>query len=109
MENDEKLFIKLRYCFAAGYTLPQYCIDNDIKKPLFVLEKSAEWFLREIRAQFRYDNRIFLEQYCFIDGDQRRIPFNHRILGTNVLVKNISQKMISWFDAIIFLTQKNMN
>ena len=27
----EELFVKLRYCFMAGYTLPQYCIDNGIK------------------------------------------------------------------------------
>ena len=37
--TDEELLIQLEDCFTGGYTLPQYCIDNGIKKPLFVAEK----------------------------------------------------------------------
>ena len=35
---DEQFLIQLRDCFTGGYTFPQFCIDNDIKKPLFVAE-----------------------------------------------------------------------
>ena len=69
----EELFIRLRYCFQGGYTLPQFCIDRGIKRPLFVMEKAHEWFLREIYAQFQYDKRILLEQFCFIDGETAQI------------------------------------
>lgn len=65
---NEELFIRLRYCFQGGYTLPQYCIDKDIKRPLFVMEKADKWFLRELHAQFQYDNRLSA-RFCFIDGE----------------------------------------
>ena len=29
---DEKLFVKMRDCFTAGYTLPQFCIDKRITR-----------------------------------------------------------------------------
>ena len=103
----EELFIRLRYCFQGSYTLPQYCIDNGIKKPLFVLERNAKCFMLEVHAQFQYDNRISA-QFCFIDGEAEsaRISLNQRILGTSILVKHVSHKWISYFDAIIFLTLK---
>ncbi len=31
--NDEQLLIQLRDCFTAGYTLPQFCIDNGLNFP----------------------------------------------------------------------------
>ena len=34
--NEDILIIQLRDCFTAGYTFPQFCIDNNIKKPLFI-------------------------------------------------------------------------
>ena len=57
MEKDELCVIKLRDCFTAGYTLPQFCIDNEIKKPLFVSEEKFLQFVWEIYVQFRYDKR----------------------------------------------------
>ena len=105
---SEEIFTKLRYCFQGGYTLPQYCIEKGIQQPLFVLERDSKCFLLEVHAQFQYDKRISLHQFCFIDGDTKavQIPLNQRILGTSILVKHISQKWIEYFDAIIFLTQK---
>ena len=102
----EELFVKLRYCFQGGYTLPQYCIDNGIKKPLFVMEKAHECFLQEVCAQFRYDKRILLEEFCFIDGETVRIPFKQFSVGLSVLVRNIGQEKFNYFGAIIFLTKK---
>ncbi len=103
----EEIFIKLRYCFTGGYTLPQYCVDNGIKKPLFVLEKKFKLFLREVCAQFRYDGRL-LEKFCFIDDDTEtvKLSLNHWVLGSNISVKHISQEQINRYDAIIFLTPK---
>lgn len=40
METDETYIIRLRDCFTGGYTLPQFCLDNGIQKPLFVAEEN---------------------------------------------------------------------
>ena len=104
----EEIFLKLRYCFQAGYTLPQYCIDNGIKRPLFVMEKSDEWFLRELHAQFQYDKRLSA-RFCFIDGDQTTLQLGFYTLGTHLIIKHISEVMVSYYDAVIFLTKKDFN
>ena len=104
----EKDFIKLRYCFQAGYTLPQFCVDNGIKKPLFVLEQTSKLFLLEVCAQFKCDGRLPVN-FCFLDGDKKpvKVSFGLRILGSSIAVKNISNINLKSFDTIIFLTNKN--
>ena len=102
----EEKFWRLRYCFAAGYTMPQFCVDKNIAKPLFVLESSDEGFLQELCAQFRYDKRI-PAQFCFIDTEQPvRISFKERSLGTVLKVNRLAAMNFDRFDKIIFLTEK---
>jgi len=45
--NEDLFIIRLRDCFTAVYTFPQFCIDNNIKKPLFVAldERRADFLL----------------------------------------------------------------
>ena len=74
MEKDEKYVIILRDCFTGGYTLPQYCIDNGIKKPLFVFEEKFLNFMWEIYVQFKFDKRM-LAQFCMLDIPKGRITF----------------------------------
>ena len=52
MDKDLTFAVRLRYCFQAGYTLPQYCLDNDIRKPLFVSKKRFEPFVWQVYVQF---------------------------------------------------------
>ena len=106
---DDKLFIKLRDCFTAGYTLPQYCIDNEIKKPLFVVEISFESFIKEVQNQFKCDKRL-LAQFCFVDNEKEfiNIPmWESPMISTTVKLMNISKVNLNNFDAIILLTKKN--
>lgn len=109
---DEELFVKLRYCFAGGYNFPQYCFDKGIKKPLFVLKKSSEWFLREIYAQFRYNGK-FSEKYCFIDGDKKgtKIKLSHSLglFWLSVKVETFFNMNFDDFDKIILLTKEKVN
>ena len=105
---NEELFVKLRDCFTAGYTLPQYCIDNGIKKPLFVSEKKFELFLWEIYVQFHYDKRM-MAQFCFVDGDQTTLQLRFKALVTNLIIKHISEVKVSSYDTVIFLTGKDYN
>ena len=107
---SEEIFIRLHYCFAAGYTLPQFCFDKGINRPLFVLEKSSEDFLREIYAQFQYDERLSA-QFCFIDGDESDTKFSVEgaFLGGVTKIPNISAMNFNDFDKIIFLTAKTLD
>lgn len=101
---EEKLF-QLRDCFTAGYTLPQYCIDNGIKKPLFVSEKKYEQFLWDVHVQFHYDKRL-LPRFCFIDADE---PDNmNRTFSSPLIIKNLSKMNLNVFDKVILLTQENI-
>ena len=104
----EEIFIKLRDCFTAGYTLPQYCIDNGIKKPLFVSEKKFELFLWEIHVQFYYDKRM-TAQFSFIDADQATTnrPGHYGIIP-KLTTTNFSKIKLDDFDAIILLTTKSV-
>ncbi len=103
----EENFSRLHYCFAAGYSFPQYCVDKGIRRPLFVLNKSSEWFLREVHAQFQYDRRL-TAHFCFVDGDDdgEVISIGERILGTVLRVKGPSAMNNDRFDKIIFLTKE---
>ena len=65
---DEIFFIQLRDCFTAGCTLPQFCIDSKIKKPLIVgVNKSQQSFLWELHVQFEYDGRMNAD-FALIEG-----------------------------------------
>ncbi len=107
MENDEILLIKLRDCFTGGYTLPQYCIDNDIKKPLFVSEEKFLTFTWEIHVQFRYDKRIFAE-FSFLDLPSGKTSFALGNTTSAMSYQNFSEINLADFDAIILLTEKNV-
>ena len=103
---DEEIFVRLRDCFTAGYTFPQYCIDNNIQKPLFVSEKKFELFLWEIYTQFHYDRRL-MARFCFIDADEITMGFGaHGGIIAPLKIKNISEINFEDFDKIIFLTEE---
>ena len=57
---DKAKCIQLRDCFYAGYSMPQYCVDNGIKNPL-IASYDPE-FLWEIYIQFHYDKRIVCQK-----------------------------------------------
>jgi len=105
----DELFVKLRDCFTAGYTLPQYCIDNGIKKPLFVSEKKYELFLWEVYVQFHYDKRM-TAQFCFIDADKASI-YSPAWVGiiAQPRISKFSATNLDNFDAIILLTKENID
>ena len=107
---DEEIFVKLRDCFTAGYTLPQYCIDNGIKKPLFVSEKKFELFVWEVYVQFHYDKRM-TAQFSFIDADDtplKYFPANDGIIA-QLRAPKFSEMNLNAFDKIILLTKENIN
>ena len=100
----EEIFVKLRDCFTAGYTFPQYCIDNGIKRPLFVSEKKFELFLWEIYIQFQYDRRLSA-QFCFLNDEETFLFFPaHVAILSRLNIKKFSDVNLDTFDKIIFLT-----
>lgn len=105
--NDEKFLIQLRDCFAGGYTLPQFCIDNKIRKPLFVAEKKILLFVWEIYVQFRYDKRL-TAQFAFLDAPPDEIDFS--ACGIIAPLKTIyfSEVKPGDCDAVICLTTRKI-
>lgn len=109
MEINEIHITGLRDCFSAGYTFPQYCIDNGFKKPLFVAEKKFWLFVWEIYVQFHYDKRMSA-RFSFLDADNKSVSFPaHAGIIKNLEIENISAVNLADFDAIIFLTTKRFN
>ena len=106
--NDEQLLIQLRDCFTGGYTLPQFCIDNNIRKPLFVAEGKFWQFVWEIYVQFHYDKRMSA-QFSFIDVEGVSLHFTSRggIIGP-LEVKNLSKTNFSDCDCVICLMTKRI-
>ena len=102
--NEEKYFAQLRDCFNAGYQFPQFCIDNNIKKPLFVgVDESQKTFLWELHAQFKYDRRINAT-FALMTGEL----LNFRATFPNILIpamyaKNFSEMNLTNFDKVIIL------
>ena len=54
MTAYEQLVIQLQDCFTAGYTLPQFCIDNGIKKPLIV-------GVNESQINFMWETKLLIK------------------------------------------------
>ena len=103
--SQEALFtVYLRDCFNAGYTLPQFCIDNDIKKPLIVgLDESQALFLWELHVQFQYDRRIFAE-FALIKGKLEDFIFGlYQVTVKKLQSKNIDEINFDDYDKIFVL------
>ena len=106
--NDEQLLIQLRDCFTGGYTLPQFCIDNSIKKPLFVAEGKFWQFIWEIYVQFCYDKRMSA-QFSFLDVRSGEMHFPaHPGIIKKLDVKNISEINFADIDAVICLSSRKI-
>lgn len=99
---NEELLIKLRDCFTAGYTLPQYCIDNGIKRPLIVSEEKYALLLWEIYVQFCYDKRL-TAQFSLIDNPSFKM--NHSVRATlwSLRTKEFTKDLLARHDKIIVL------
>ena len=106
--NDEQLLILLRDCFTGGYTLPQFCIDNGIKRPLFVAEGKFWQFVWEIYVQFHYDKRM-TAQFSFLNVRSTEIYFPaHPGIIKKLTVKNISEINPADVDAVICLSSRKI-
>lgn len=74
--NDKKWLMKLRDCFYAGYSMPQYCRDRGYRQPLFAAYDVD--FLWELYVQFSYDKRMSAEFRVF--GEKTSVEY-YRPLG----------------------------
>ena len=105
--NDEQLLILLRDCFTGGYTLPQFCIDNKIRKPLFVAEGKFGQFIWELYVQFCYDKRM-TAHFSFTDIAPGEINFSAKNTIGALQFSHISQVNPKYFDSVICLTSKKI-
>ena len=102
-------FSRLRDCFYAGYTLPQFCADSEITRPMFISpENFSRQILWEIYVQFAWDKRfrpefVTLEEKSF-EIDEFTLPwFLHPLT-----VKSIREVDIAG-DRIFFLSTNHLD
>ena len=105
-EADERLITQLRDCFNAGYQFPQYCIDNNIKKPLFVgIDESQKYFLWEIYVQFKYTNIPIQVSFTLCNSaPDYKITYSHHSIIAPLSFATFSEIDFNNFDKIIVLT-----
>ena len=86
--------------------MPQFCIDNNIKKPLFILPDESRWYiLWQIHAQFYHDKRI-KPQFVFLKGEADSVKLSPGTLFGELKIKNYEEIDVDDFDKIFFLTAK---
>lgn len=101
MTSDQLKYIQLRDCFYAGYSMPQYCIDNGIKNPM-IASPDPE-FLWELYVQFRYDKRI-TPKLCLAAGEPVNVSHSVSCILDGQLFSTINCDDIGRYDKIIVLT-----
>ena len=101
---DAKSLIQLRDCFQSGYTLPQYCLDNGIERPLIVARQRYANFLWEIHVQFRLDKQLKV-QFCLLNSPETIIDFSVRATFPKLKTKAYSDELVDECDKIIFLSK----
>ena len=107
--NEDLLIIRLRDCFTAGYTFPQFCIDNNIKKPLFIaLDERRADFLWEIFVQFKYDKRI-TPKFTLLNGKINSVHFSFGGILPKLMLEKIEDLYFEDLDGIIILNAVRLN
>lgn len=102
--NDEILLLQLRDCFTAGYTLPQFCVEQNIKKPLFIApNENYITFLWEVHVQFDFDKRI-APIFVILNSQDREIRLSPGTLFGALNLKNADEIFIDDYDAVIALS-----
>ncbi len=108
--EHKKWIMKLRLCFLAGYSMPQYCEQHGYTRPLFV--GYDEDFMYELHAQFCFYKRIRAEfrvlseaSWVWYDAPYYNIP---RLELTHQ-ESYVSQDEFDNFDVIFVLTPNRLD
>lgn len=101
--TDSHLLLQMRDCFQGGYTLPQFCVDNGIQKPLIVARRRIWHFIWEIHMQFSCDKRL-KPQFCLLDSPETERNFSVRATVAKLKIHTFSKELIEDCDKIIFLS-----
>lgn len=101
MSPDQLKCIQLRDCFYAGYSMPQYCIDRGIKKPL-IASYDPE-FLWELYVQFRYHKKL-LPKFCLLSGEPISVAHSVACVIGGYRFDRINFNDLERYDKILVLT-----
>ena len=107
--DDGFLLMQLRDCFTAGYTLPQYCIDDGIRKPLFVVMEANHWqILWEIHVQFSHDKRI-QPKFVSLNGTLNSMRLSPGTVFDELKIDDLEEMSLNDCDKIFLLTTQRFN
>ena len=101
MTPDQLKCIQLRDCFYGGYSMPQYCRDRGIKKPL-IASYDPE-FLWELYVQFRYDKEI-LPAFRMLAGEGTAVSHGMECVVGGCRFEKLDLNKVEGYDKIILLT-----
>lgn len=101
MTPDQLKCIQLRDCFYAGYSMPQYCVDNGIKNPL-IASYDPE-FLWELSVQFCYDKRL-QAKFCLLASGPVHVTHSVACTTSGQCFDRINFKKLEQHDKLLILT-----
>lgn len=100
--NEEIFFIKLHDCFNAGYQMPQFCIDNGIKKPIIIFrDENSLSFAWEIYVQFKLDKRI-TPKFSLLNGKSGKFFLNFPDVMGILNFEKLSSQNFKDYDKVLF-------
>lgn len=98
-------YMRLFSCFNAGYSIPQFCIDNNYKHPVIVTD-SAE-LLYEIYEQFWFCKKLSA-QYMII-GESTVLKAFSGLNITSIRVEEFSVDKCKNADVVLYLSDKPLD
>lgn len=91
--------------------MPQFCIDQNIKKPLFIApHENYIPFLWEFHVQFNFDKRAYtLPEFLIVNGNLETIDFSVTPFLPKLQLKTSKTINLNEYDRIIFLSEQRIN
>ena len=89
--------------------MPQFCVDNGIKKPLFIsIDERRVDFLWEIFVQFKYDKRI-TPKFTLLNEKIDTLNFSVVSVLPELTFEKLSELNLKEYDGIIVLNSVQLN
>jgi len=109
-QSCRRFYWMMHVCFTSGYTLPQYCLEKQIKKPLFLaVSADQEDFMLEVHAQFKYAKTNVQPTFsCFNFKIEKPVQYD-KVINNAIVYQDFANLNLDNFDQIFVLTSGRFN